>query len=175
MSSCIQGELSFGPPANDDNDRTSNAPNGEPLLDDEELASNDDREQLEPLSLATLLAKLSSQDTPLTLAQTRRLHVEMAPTFGPPHSVHGHARQWRFDTEDAHGQLGTLSVNVPHDPERLASVTFTPPSSGTWIDESLDFSQEPLVEQPSPPTTDDPTGGKAIARALLARLQRSST
>lgn len=171
MSSCIQGELSFGPPANDDDARDVTA--NDPLTESEELASNDDREQTH-LDLPTLLAKLSSQETLLSLAQTRRLQVEMVATFGPPHSTHGHARQWRFDTEDAHGQLGTLSVNLPHDPERVVSVTFTPPSSGTWIDESLDFSQERLVEHAAR-RVDDPTGGKAIARALLARLQRSST
>lgn len=167
MSSCIQGELFFGPPPKVDDHTAQRAPSPA------DLAGNDDREQPEAIDLPTLLAKLSSQDVALTLEQTRRLHLEMVPTFGPPHSTHGHARQWRFDTEDAHGQLGTLSVNLPHDTERLASVTFTPPHSGTWIDESLDFSQENLRE-PLPTRVDDPTGGKAIARALLATLKKPS-
>ena len=128
---------------------------------------------MEVADVDVFLAKLAAQKHDLSTEQSNQLRQLLENKYGPPHETHGRGCTWRFDTEDAHGEVGLLKVFIPHDNTQLATVSFTPPDKGTWIDESEDFSQENFS---SPPLSkpDDPTGGKAIARKLLQTIKSKS-
>jgi hypothetical protein len=121
-----------------------------------------------PLELGEVLARLATQDTPLTPEQSAHLRAQVPRELGEAHDRDSRACIWRMDVQDAHGNPAHLTIRIPHEQGAPVTLGFVPPGEGTWIDER--FSQEvPGVLEPT--RAHDPTGGKAIAAKLLAQLK----
>lgn len=139
------------------------------VFDEEDIESSDAEQSAHRLEV---LAKLAAEQLPLTSEQSSFLRAVMPREYGAAQDHNAHALVWSLRTEGPHGEIGVLRVRIAHDHAVAVELSFSPPSKGTWVDESSAFSQEDLVIA-APERGDDPTGGKAIAARLLARLAAS--
>ena len=105
---------------------------------------------------------LSEGTRALTPEQTRQVRVELSAISPTTRTVRHDT--WRLEVELEGRGSGEVRVVLPRDRAASGSLTWSP--DGEWVDESVS-----QLDEPEPSVVRESNGGRAIAAAMLARLE----